>query len=164
MRKARKKQKVKNEAAVERLTEELAGVLNELAGYCMLSADDEEVISETESAEIDSEYDEDDDLDPSSFDPEEIQYALDGAISVLIDEKIIKVKKKKAPSLSEVLELVLGSDSSLVGEAGYFEDLINGYEGSVHIDDLREAHRTLSSIIEELKSMQVTLGTGEEHA
>jgi hypothetical protein len=155
-----KKQKVIDKNAVKLLAAELAGVLDELAGYCMFGADEEDI----ENPESESEYDEDDDREPSSFDPEDIQYALDGAISVLIDEEIIKVKKSKAPTLSEVLELVLGPDSSLVGEAGYFEDMINGYEGSVHIDDLREAHRILSSIIDELKSMQVTSGAGAKHA
>jgi hypothetical protein len=120
-----KSRKRKNEKAIERLGELLQDVLESL--------DDEP--EEGEEADLD---------------PADVQGALAEAISTLINEGLLdQSAAEKPPSLAAIFDK-LEIESELVERAGYFEDLISGYEDRAHVDDLREAYDILKSILEKI--------------
>src|SRR5262245_36061634 len=101
-----------NRPAAKRLVKELSKAKKTLGEWCKSVTPEVEAAPEAAQGEIGAEYayiEADEDHGALYFDPEDIQYAVDATISALIDEKLIKLKKFKGPSLAEVIRMVLGS-------------------------------------------------------
>jgi hypothetical protein len=86
------------------------------------------------------------------YDPWDVQTALDSAISNLIQSNLVPelANAKKAPSFSQVCAVLFGDAHEITKQAGYFEELIKGYEDQISKDDLREAYTTLESLMEDI--------------
>lgn len=98
--------------------------------------------------------DDDSGFEEMSFtEPEEIQGAIDTAISSLVSEKLIALTEDEAPSLSEVMSALFGEEHELTKRGEYFEELINGYEGEVSVEGLREAQAVLKEIVDGLTAL-----------
>ncbi|HXM22644.1 MAG TPA: hypothetical protein VN948_15410 [Terriglobales bacterium] len=156
MRKRAKRKR--NTKATNRLAELLADVLDSFGEYGIGMPPEEEVaIAEDAGAEAAAEEQEEYDIEPEYyFDPADVQGALDEAISAIISEKLIEEFRnpKKPPTLAEMFDVLFGRNSELRQQAEYFEELISGYEDRAHVDDLKEAHGILESILEEISPRQ----------
>lgn len=99
------------------------------------------------------EADEDEEDYELEIDTWDIQFAIDNAVSSLLKANIVLefAEAKSAPELSEFFEALFGSEHDLTKQAEYFEELINGYDGSVSKDDLEEAYKVLEGILDNLK-------------
>jgi hypothetical protein len=108
--------------------------------------------------DYEDDYHEDDEGDSFYANPEDIQIALDNAISSLMKDKVISELEDldEAPSLSTVLATLFGDEHELTKQAEYFEELINGYEDLASMDDLREAYEVFTGIIHALRPKQTT--------
>ena len=83
-------------------------------------------------------------------DPEDIQMAVHLAMSNLQDEGLIP---DDVTELSDICEQLFGSEDEITKDAAEFEELINGYEGSAPVAELRRAYDLLASIIGRLKEL-----------
>lgn len=155
---------IKKRQAVKLLREELAKAIDAFGFYGIEEGAGEAQSVAAPSAEgaehledggapddgNDGDYEEDGTADPTYEDPEEIQVAIDTAISALMNKGFLEAEGG-APSLSDVCGALFGRESDLTKQAHYFEELTNGYEGRASTEDLREAYNVLQSMIEELK-------------
>lgn len=158
-----KRPKKRNTKAIKRLAELLPGVLNSFGWYGIgrneATADGNagnEAVETEPDQESNQELEEEEFDEPEYYyDPADVQGQLYEAISTLIEEGVIPMFRdpKKPPTLSEILEALVGPQSELAERASYFEDLISGYEDKAHVDDLREAHSVLEEIIETLQEV-----------
>jgi len=120
---------------------------------------DEENQNEENGNEEDEEEDEDEeeeDYEPAQyyFDPTDVQVAVDEAISQIINEGLIEefTDPKDPPELADIFAVLFGESSEIKQQIEYFEELISGYEDRAHIDDLKEAHGILESVVEKISS------------
>lgn len=168
--------KKRNSQAIRKLLEELAGVLDAFGWYGISGGSIPQEVRElpastetgpsTENSNLEEETEEEigDDgyLDDEEYDEVEIgtQYyetwdiksAVDEAISNLVKSNLIAelAAAKRAPSFSDVCEILFGKEHELTQRAEYFEDLIKGYEDSISRDDLHEAYSVLETFMETL--------------
>ena len=179
--------KIRNKRAIRKLAENLADVLDAFGWYGISSSSettgepqpssndpsgDEAAkpvttdgvdpgqidVESTESEE--EEYGEDDDgfEDNSYANPEDIQMAVDEAISSLMKDGLIPefVDATQAPSLSDVFGVLFGEEHELTKRVEYFEELVNGYEDRASVDDLEEACKVLREVLEEISPRKLS--------
>jgi hypothetical protein len=92
-----------------------------------------------------------------SSEPEETEVKLDTHLSSLLEEGIIKTKKKgKDLYLDEVLTNILNKteDDDLIENARLFRVLISSYGGEPSDDDMDEAYDILVKIVEALSGIE----------
>ena len=90
-------------------------------------------------------------------DPVSTEVALDTHISSLVEEKLVKSKKKGSDlHLDDVLAYILGipETDELMEDARLFLDLISSYGGEPTEDDMEEASGILSRLIEAISAME----------
>ena len=113
-------------------------------------------VVEQESDDVEEQQvDEDDAYDDRKyyFDLADVQYCVDVAITEIIKESLVPGydNPQKPPTLSEIFQDLFGEDHKLTKQVEEFEEYISGYEDQVHVDDLQEAHKVMSEIINELE-------------
>jgi hypothetical protein len=81
--------------------------------------------------------------------PEDVEVAIGEFLSLLIENKVF-TKQQNVDSFSTVFELIFGEDHELKAKAEYFEELVNGYEGFVSLEDMREAENVIRGMMDEL--------------
>jgi hypothetical protein len=148
----KRKKAEKNDRAIRRIAELLSEVMDSFEEYGIGTTTvqlDEEENAENANEEEEEEFEEEPQF---YFNPEDVQIAVDQAISTLINEKLIKEFRnpKEPPSLTAIFAILFGDNSELTQQVDYFEDLISGYNDLAHVDDLTEAHGILESIVDEL--------------
>jgi hypothetical protein len=169
----KKLKRKKDPAAIERLAELLRGVLDAFGWYGIGGSAVEEPAAhapglepeaeaQAEASKGDADEEEEEEEEEYGerqyyFDPEDVQGAVDEAISTLIKERLIEEfdNPKSAPALSEIFSVLFGENSGLREQAEYFEELISGYDDKAHVDDLKEAYSILESIVEEIESSKL---------
>jgi hypothetical protein len=113
---------------------------------------------EDQAEENETEDNDEEDYEPPQyyFDPTDVQMAVDEAISDIIDEGLIKEfsNPKKPPKLAQIFAVLFGTNSEIMKQIEYFEELISGYEDRAHIDDLKEAHGILESVVRKISPKQ----------
>ncbi len=150
-----------NKKAIEKIAELLGeGVIDSFGWYGITAAAPRisEIIEPTEQpAASDEDVADENDADEEEYeepiyyyDPEDVQGALDEAISQLIEEQLVPqfTSPKKPPTLSDLFAVLFGEQSDLKKQAEYFEELISGYEDRAHIDDLKKAFNVLTDILD----------------
>lgn len=102
--------------------------------------------------------DEEDDYDAEdytsvSYEREDVEVAVDGFISQLIDDKILRKAKSGAlPSFGDVFEKLFGKRHDITKMARDFEDHIDGYFGQILYEDMVAAYQIFLEIEEYVKS------------
>jgi|HubBroStandDraft_1064217.scaffolds.fasta_scaffold215311_2 hypothetical protein len=137
------------------ITEALADVtMPEVPTDAAMPEGEEQADEENRNEENGVEEDEEEDYEPPQyyFDPTDVQVAVDEAISQIINEELIQefTDPKDPPELADIFAILFGENSEIKEQIEYFEELISGYEDRAHIDDLREAHRILETVIEKI--------------
>ena len=92
---------------------------------------------------------------PEVVEAEEIEVAIDAFISQLsIDGLIKKAALAKAPSIAEVFEELFGSNSKVVDLAREFAEQVEGYEGWLSYDEMKNAYDTFKKLKRILEGMR----------
>lgn len=130
-----------------------AAAIREGSNNAALPEGEEQSGEENENEENASEENEEEYCEPQYyFDPTDVQIAVDEAISRIINEELIEefTDPKDPPELADIFGVLFGESSEIKEQIVYFEDLISGYEDRAHIDDLKEAHSILESVVEKI--------------
>jgi hypothetical protein len=127
--------------------------VREVSNNIALPEGDGQADEENENEENAYEENEEEYYEPQYyFDPTDVQIAVDEAISRIINEDLIEefTDPKDPPELADIFAVLFGENSEMKEQIVYFEDLISGYEDRAHIDDLKEAHSILESVVEKI--------------
>ena len=149
--KGQKQSRPSRRRALELIGEGLTEIENEFQWQGFSPEDDDLLDEETadESAESEGETSDDEEIDfdsTSTFNSEDVEVAMDVFVSRLVREKIIRSTPTQLPSFSRIFEKFFGKDHEVTKLAEAFEELVQGYFGAIHYQDMQQAHRELLEI------------------